>query len=121
MKKNYERYIDYIVSDIQAPYFKNMENQYGLSPNEYGLVLPKVFNQPVIIKGRFETHYVYNNQGNIIYYEDSNGIWDKKEYDDQGKLIYYEASDGYWGKYEYDSQGNEIYYEDSDGEIEDNR
>ena len=36
-------------------------------------------------------------------------------------LLYYEGSDGYWEKREYDSEGYRIYYEDSKGRIEDNR
>ena len=42
-------------------------------------------------------------------------------YDSNGNLIYYENSNGDWCKNEFDSNGNEIYYEDSDGNIEDNR
>ena len=63
----------------------------------------------------------YNNQGNQIYFETSNGYWIKYEYDDEGNEIYYESSTGYWNKREYDDQGNEIYFEDSDGTIIDNR
>jgi hypothetical protein len=119
MNKRYERYIDYIVSDIEAPYFENMVDNYGLSPNEYPLVFSKLFNQPVTVKG----DYVYNEQGNKVYSENSNGSWWKKEYDNQGNEIYYEGSNGngYWWKQEYDSKGNLIYYEDSDGYIEDIR
>ena len=43
---------------------------------------------------------IRNNEGNLVYYEDSNGYWSKQEFDD-------------WG--------NRVYYEDSDGQIEDNR
>ena len=96
MNKKYERYINYIVNDIELPYFKNMRDQYGLSPDEYELILFKVFNQPVTIK--------------------SNRV-----YDTDGKVIYYEYSSGFWEKYEYDTNGNEIYYEDSDGVISDKR
>jgi hypothetical protein len=90
MNKRYERYIDYIVNDIQAPYFKNMREMYGLSPNEYELVLSKLYNQPVTII----SDYVYNEQDNRVYYENSNGYWYKTEYDEQGNNIYYENSDG---------------------------
>ena len=41
--------------------------------------------------------------------------------DKQGNVLYFENSEGYWGKYEYDSDGNVIYCEDSDGVIIDNR
>ena len=41
--------------------------------------------------------------------------------DKNGKLIYWETSNGIWEKREYDSKGNQIYFENSNGEIEDNR
>ena len=41
--------------------------------------------------------------------------------DKNGNVIYYEFSNGNWYKREYDSDGKEIYYENSDGEIRDNR
>jgi hypothetical protein len=71
------------------------------------MVLSKVFNQPVKIKD----NDVYDINDKIIYYENSDGDWFKKEYDTNGNEIYYE-----------DSDGNEIYYENSTGTIiEDNR
>jgi len=108
MNKKYERYIEYIVSDIKPPYFENMKEMYGVSEKEYSLVLSKVFNQPVTIKGD---------------YEDSNGrIYDYyRVYDTNGNKIYYENSNGFWKKYEYDNNYNKIYYEDSNGRIYDYR
>ena len=91
MNKKYERYIDYIVSDIQAPYFINMRDSYGLSPDEYEMILSKIFKQPVSIMGN---QLVYDSNDNNIYSEDSNGYWIKREYDDNGNLIYRENSDG---------------------------
>ena len=117
MNKKYERYINYIVSDIEAPYLINMRDNYGLKDNEYEMVLSKVFNQPVTIKD----NSVYDSNGNKIYYESSDGTWYKREYDDNDHIIYRENSDGYWFKREYDKNGKEIYHEDSDGVIEDNR
>jgi len=38
---------------------------------------------------------VYDDKGNRIYYENSNGYWTKKEYDERDNLIYYEDSFGY--------------------------
>ena len=111
MNVKYKKYIDYIVNDIEKPYLKSLE-QYGLSEKEYPLILSKVFNQPVTIKG----NYVYDTNGNRIYREnDTYGFWVKQEYDTNGNIIYFEDSDGDWIKYEYDSSGKEIYYEDSDG------
>ena len=117
MNKKYNRYIDYIINDLESPYFINMRDQYGLSPDEYGLVLSKVYNQPIRIKGSS----VYNKDGNEIYYEDRNGYWSKKEYDTQGNEIYFENSYGNWYKQEFDTQGIRIYYENSNGIINDNR
>ena len=95
MNRKYERYIDFIVNDLEIPYFKNMKDNYGLRPDEYEMVLSKLYKQPVSIEGG----YVYDNQENIIYFENSDG----------------------WQKWVYDNQENIIYYEDSDGDIADNR
>ena len=70
------------------------------------------------IKWDFETNgnlEIRDKNSNLIYFESSNGVWEKCEYDSQGNRIYYENSDGYWAKYEYDSQGNRIYWETSSG------
>ena len=49
----------------------------------------------------------------------TNGFFEIK--DKNGNLIYYENSNGYWAKCEYDSKGNAIYYEDSKGYLVDKR
>ena len=90
MNKKYEKYINYIVNDIETPYFINMKDNYGLKYNEYELVLSKIFNQSVTIEGRS----VYNTNGKVIYNEDISGRWAKSEYDTNGKEIYYEDSYG---------------------------
>ena len=133
MNKKYIKYINYIVNDIQLPYFKSLD-AYGLKQDEIELVLNKVFNQTLrfdnegVLKiaddGSIITtrgNYVYNEQGNKLYYENSDGNWYKGEYNEQGHQIYYEDSKGNWVKYEYDNQGDEIYIEDSDGRIIDKR
>ena len=66
-------------------------------------------------------NYVYNNRGNLIYIENSDGYWIKYDYDDDGNQIYYENSDGIWYKQEYDNDGNKLYYKDSSGYIIDYR
>ena len=96
MNKKYQRYIDYIVSDIEAPYFINMRDDYGLSEKEYELVLSKVFNEPVEILGTG----VYNANGNEIYWEGSNSNWVKQEYNSNGDILYYEDGSGYIEDYE---------------------
>ena len=64
---------------------------------------------------------VNDDQGNRVYWEESHGYWQKREFDNQGNGTYFQDSDGYWSKQEYDDRGNEVYYEDSDGNIIDNR
>ena len=115
MNKKYERYINYIVNDIKPPYFKNMGKNYGLSEKEYELVLSKVYGQPITIND----NNVYDQYGNRIYFEDSDGNWIKRGYDQYGNRIYYETSSGYIE--EYDQYGNRIYSVDSNGRIIDNR
>ena len=64
----------------------------------------------------------YDTHSNQIYYEDSSGLWTKYEYDDNNNEIYAESSYGYWVKREYDTHSNEIYYENSkEGVVFDNR
>jgi hypothetical protein len=94
MKDKYQRYIDYIVSDLQPPYFENMRDVYGLKDSEYEMVLNKVFNQTVTTKGRWEK-FVYDSNDNEIYWEDSNSNWVKQEYDGQGNIIYWENNTGH--------------------------
>ncbi len=108
------------VMNNDYPLFKNMES-YGfydqLSEEELNYVLSGIFGKPVEKRNKS----FYNQNGELVYREYSNGHWVKREYDDNGNEIYYESSNGYWYKYEYDENGDQIYYEDSDGYIEDNR
>ena len=116
MNVKYKKYIDYIVNDIEKPYLKSLDH-YGLKQDEVVMILSKVFNQPVTIKGK----YVYDTNGKVIYWEDITDYWEKREYGSNNKKIYYEDGNGYWYKREYDSNNNLIYYETSDGRIQDNR
>ena len=93
-----ELLIDYSKENPKPPYFKIL-NHFDLSHGEIDYILSKLLNDNI--------HQIerYSN-GRILYSE--NGI-------------YYEHSNGNWEKYEYDDNGNEIYYEDSDGNTIDNR
>ena len=64
---------------------------------------------------------IRNSKGQEIYFENSDGLWYKREYDSDSNQIYAENSYGYWIRYEYDSNGNHIYTESSYGTIYDNR
>lgn len=111
MNKKYERYINYIINDLEIPYFFNMENQYGLRSDEYELVLNKVIGEPISVEG----NAIYNQQGKVIYQEDKNGDWSKSEYDNKGNEIYWTNSKGRWFISRYDEHGNQVSYEDNDG------
>ena len=63
----------------------------------------------------------YNEKGNEIYSKDSDGYWYKREYDEKGNVIYFENRNGYWEKWEYNEKGNVIYFENSNGKIIDKR
>ena len=53
--------------------------------------------------------------GNVTYYEDSNGWRRKCEFDGNGRQTYYEDSNKFWSKREYDTNGNQTYFEDNSG------
>ena len=92
MNKKYEKYIDYIVNDIEEPYFINMKDMYGLSEKEYEMVLSKIFNQPITLERCLN---VYNQYGDKIYHENSDGMWRKWEFNLDGNVSYYIDSHGY--------------------------
>ena len=100
------------------PYFKLLKH-FNLSEDELIYVLSEIYGERVTKKGYYNS--IYDQNGNRIYLENSNGIWEKREYDENGNLIYYDDSNGNWEKYEYDENGYQTYYENSDGRIMDNR
>jgi len=58
---------------------------------------------------------IKDSDGKVIYREDSDGYWEKREWVD-GKEIYFEDSDGFWVKREWEwVDGKVIYREDSNG------
>ena len=62
---------------------------------------------------------LYNNDGDMTYYEDAYGYWQKRVWQD-GKEAYFETEAGYWCRSEYQG-GERVYFEDSTGYIKDNR
>ena len=64
---------------------------------------------------------INDKNGDSIYFEASNGFWEKREWDSQGRLIYTEDCSGFWEKFEYNSESNCIYYKNRNGVIKDNR
>ena len=100
------------------PLFKNLKYYgFNLSEEELNYVLSGIFGQPVTV--RYKNYiFIYDQNGNQIYYENSFGNWEKWGYDENGNQTYYETSEGFWVKREYDEYGNEIYYEYSYGDWE---
>ena len=95
---------------IKEPYFKHL-HQIGLTDKMIKVVLEQFTNGEV----NKNLEWIKDSRDNIIYHENSDGDWFKKEYDDRGNNIYYEDSDGFSYRSEYDKDGNEIYIENSDG------
>jgi len=58
---------------------------------------------------------IKDDNGKLIYHEDSNGFWIRCERDDRCNTTYFEDSDGFWCRHEYDDNGNITYQEDSYG------
>lgn len=109
-------YLDKIIRVMKNgyPLFHNLKD-YGfyneLSEDELNYIFSNIFQQSV----RVVEYIIYNENGNQIYIEYSDGKWTKREYDENGNQIYYEFSDGFWIKSKYDDNNNEIYFENSDG------
>jgi len=106
-----QMYLNKIAEVIKNDYplIKNLK-LYGfyeqLSYHELDYVLSGIFGQPVKKNGddpynHNQVHVVYDNNGYVIYEEDSNGYWIKYEYDENGNEIYSEDSDGGWYKKKY--------------------
>ena len=66
----------------------------------------------------FLERWEYNANGNETYYENSDGYWIRREFDSGGNRTYWEDSKGYYVKREHDADGNETYYENSNGHKE---
>jgi hypothetical protein len=65
---------------------------------------------------------IKDDQGNLIYRENADGFWVKREFDTRCYRTRYEFSTGFWSKCEYDDQGKMIYLENNvDGVIFDRR
>lgn len=58
---------------------------------------------------------IKDQNDNVIYHENSDGYWYRKEFDANGNQTYIESSEGDWVKREFDANGSETYYEDSEG------
>ena len=105
------RILDTISNYVEIPYFKSMEGLTIYDKDDQEYIMKKILGNDIYIIGIV----IYNDNGNKIYEERSDGWWEKWEYDDNGNMIYYEDSDGFWEKGDYDDRGNRINSENSRG------
>ena len=49
--------------------------------------------------------------GNLIYFENSNGWWWRKEYDEHGNCLYQGDASGFWVRNTYNENNERIGYE----------
>jgi YD repeat-containing protein len=108
------RILDKISEHVQLPYFKSMEGLTIYEKDDQEYIMRKILGDDMRIEGG----YIYDDKGNMIYIEYSDGWWKRNKYDDNGNMIYEERSDGWWKRYKYDDKGKRIYWEDSDGDWE---
>ena len=60
------------------PIYKKLDDYgFNLSEEELNYVLSGIFGEPVTKKSK----YIYNQNGNLMYHEDSDGNWVKLNYD----------------------------------------
>jgi hypothetical protein len=63
-----------------------------------------IAQEPKITSFPFE---IKDSKGNLLYWENFNGDWEKREYDSNNNLIYRVDSNGDWGKPHMNSEGNQ--------------
>jgi hypothetical protein len=107
-------YYDKIISLLEKPYFQNLITM-GIPEEQWEKIFSKLYGEPVQLSENSDSYEIFNDKGNIIYYENSEGYWVKREFNKNGKVIYFEDSKGYWWKREYNDNGKPIYYENSEG------
>ena len=120
---NHYRRLDIISEHVQIPYFKSMEGLTIDEKDDQKYIMRKILGNDIIkiVRKKHWIEVYDRKKGNIIYWENYGGYWEKSEYDDRGNKIYSEDSDGRWVKREYNDKGNVIYFEDSYGDIRDYR
>lgn len=116
-----DKFYEKISKIIDKPYIKDLESMGIYDEDSHKKILSYTFNDNVDIlyekdhTGNYDI-IINDSKGREIYFEGyGTNFWEKRERDSNGNILYYENSEGSWIKIEYDSEGNEIYFEDSDG------
>ncbi len=66
----------------------------------------------------FVEEYTFDDKGNQTYAGDNDGYWVKTQYNENNKPVYAEDSGGAWEKSEYNDQGKLIHWENDSGNFE---
>lgn len=100
--------IERLKSDrIKKPYFSNL-HELGLTEEEIGKSLEH------FLSGKFEKSGIYSlltRGGNLIYLEAYDSYWEFRDYDDRGNEIFYEDSNGIIIRREFDEKNKIIKYD----------
>jgi YD repeat-containing protein len=60
--------------------------------------------------------YIYDNRGNIVSYQDNEHDFSYiVKYDENNNILFYQENTGYWYSKRYDERGNVIRYNNSSG------
>ena len=97
-------YYNKIVSILDKPYIKNLIS-IGVTEEHYEEIFRRIFNVGIKVKYRLINKEIRNEDGYLIYFEDSDGEWMEQDFNDDGKILYYENSNGYQRIYKYDEDG----------------
>lgn len=52
-----------------------------------------------------------DDNGNLIYFENANGWWWRKEFDDRGNCTYHGDASGWWVRHVYNEHNDRVGYE----------
>lgn len=52
-----------------------------------------------------------DENGNLIYFENANGWWWRKEFDDRGNCTYHGDASGWWVRHVYNEHNDRVGYE----------
>jgi hypothetical protein len=88
-----------IVDILEKPYIRNL-GYIGVTEDHYNNIFSIIFKGKIKVEIIDEDYYIYNDKGNLIYYERSEGVWELRKFDNH-LLRYYENSYGRIFTYEY--------------------
>ena len=103
-----------IVSILDKPYIKNLIS-IGVTEEHYEEIFRRIFNVGIKVKYRLINKEIRNEDGYLIYFEDSDGEWMEQDFNDDGQILYYENSNGEWMEQDFNDDGQILYYENSNG------